>query len=95
MRERFSDLRCKEVINICDGARLGYVCDLELELPQGQVLALVVPGPSRFFGLFGRECNYLVPWACIKRMGEDIILVDVVPEQIRQPRDKREKKILL
>ena len=28
---RFSELACKEVINLCNGARLGYVSDLELE----------------------------------------------------------------
>ncbi|MCI8842506.1 MAG: YlmC/YmxH family sporulation protein [Oscillospiraceae bacterium] len=94
MQQRFSELRCKEVINICDGARLGYVDDLVLELPQGQVIALIVPGPSCFFGLFGRECDYYIPWPCIKRMGDDIILVDVIPEQIKQPKHKMKKKIL-
>ncbi len=89
MQQRFSELRCKEVINICDGARLGYVDDLLLELPQGQVQALIVPGPSRFFGLLGRECDYCIPWHCIKRMGEDIILVDVSLEQVKQPCGKK------
>ena len=32
MVERFSWLRCKEVINVSDGSRLGFVSDLELEL---------------------------------------------------------------
>ena len=27
---RFSELHCREVINLCDGARLGEVCDLEM-----------------------------------------------------------------
>ena len=94
MQQRFSELRCKEVINICDGARLGYVDDLDLELPQGQILALIVPGSSCFFGLFGRECDYYIPWQCIKRMGDDIILVDVIPEQIKQPKRKKKKKII-
>lgn len=54
MNCRFTDLRCKEVINICDGCRLGYVGDVECQLPEGQMTALIVPGPFRFFGLFGR-----------------------------------------
>jgi YlmC/YmxH family sporulation protein len=53
MRSRMTDLRYKEVINICDGCRFGYVGDAELDLVSGQICALIVPGPTRFFGLFG------------------------------------------
>ena len=55
MNCRFADFRCKEVINICDGCRLGYVGDVECRLPDGQLTALIIPGPYRFFGLFGRR----------------------------------------
>lgn len=89
MQQRFTDLRCKEVINISDGCRLGYVCDVEVELPMGKIVAIIVPGPSRFFGLLGRECDYCIPWPCIKRIGDDIILVDVILEHIRFPRVKK------
>lgn len=49
MNCRFADFRCKEVINICDGCRLGYVGDVECRLPDGQLTALIIPGPYRFF----------------------------------------------
>ena len=65
MNCRFADFRCKEVINICDGCRLGYVGDIECKLPDGQLTALIVPGPLRFFGLFGRGEEYYIPWECI------------------------------
>lgn len=58
---RFSQLRRKEVINICDGSRLGCVGDLELCIPEGTVKALIVFGPCRFFGLFGRGGGLLHP----------------------------------
>ena len=73
MNCRFTDLRCKEVINICDGCRLGYVGDVECQLPEGQMTALIVPGPFRFFGLFGRGEEYYIPWDCIRQVGDDII----------------------
>ena len=76
MNCRFSDLRCREVININDGCRLGYVGDVEFEQPGGQITALIVPGRCRFFGLFGREEEYYIPWNCIKQFGDDIILID-------------------
>ena len=76
MVERYTLLRCKEVINICDGSRLGYTGDLELKLPEGEAKALIVFGPCRFFGLFGRGEEYYIPWDCVRRFGEDVILVD-------------------
>lgn len=73
---RFSEFRYKEVINIRTGCRLGYVCDAEFQSPEGRITALVVPGKSRCFGLLGREEDYILPWECISRIGEDIILVE-------------------
>ena len=89
MMERFSSLRCREVINVCDGCRLGYVSDLEMELESGRVLCLIVPCPGRFFGLFPGSEIYVIPWPCIRRIGCDIILVDVCLDEIRRTREKR------
>ena len=41
---RFSQLRRKEVINICDGSRLGCVGDLELCIPEGTVTVVAALG---------------------------------------------------
>ena len=71
-----AELRDKEIINISDGCRFGYVGDVELDLEAGKVKALVVPGRLRFFGLLGREEDYVFPWECVRRFGEDIILVE-------------------
>ena len=88
---RFSQLRRKEVINICDGSRLGCVGDLELCIPEGTVKALIVFGPCRFFGLFGRGEDYYIPWDCVQRFGEDIILIDK-PAQHRDPSLERRRR---
>ena len=42
MQCRIRDFRCKEVINICDGCRLGFVSDVEVCVPEGRVAAIVV-----------------------------------------------------
>ena len=73
---RVRDMRLKEVININDGARLGYVSDLEFRLPEGQILGAVVQTPGRFFGLFGRGEEFFIPWDAIRQMGDDIILIE-------------------
>ena len=72
---RITDLRCKEVINICDGCRLGFPCDVVVDVVTGQLIAIVVPGPGQFFGLFGKSEDIVIGWECIKRIGDDIILV--------------------
>lgn len=76
MECRVRDMRLKEVININDGARLGYVSDLEFRLPEGQILGAVVQTPGRFFGLFGRGEEFFIPWDAIRQMGDDIILIE-------------------
>lgn len=85
----FSELRCKEVINVSDGCRLGYVQDMGLDMESGCILNLIVPAPGRFFGLFGCPGNYVIPWPCIRRIGCDLILVDVCLKDIRQPKEKK------
>lgn len=89
MKCRIADLRCKEVINICSGFRLGFVYDVLFDTQTGQIAALAVPGPCRFFGLFGREDDYIIPWECIKKIGDDIILVEINGEHRREKRSKR------
>jgi YlmC/YmxH family sporulation protein len=85
---RIADLRCKEVININTGFRLGYVVDALFDVRTGQIVSLVAPGPFRLFGLFGRGDDYVIPWECIKRIGDDIILIDA-PEDYRRERKGR------
>jgi len=71
-----NDLRAKEVINVTDGARLGYVSDAVIELDTGKVTALVVPGTYKFMGLFGKDDDFVISWERIKRIGDDLIIID-------------------
>ena len=88
MGTRITELQCKEVICLCDGRRLGFVSDVEVEIPCGNVRALVVPGPCRFFGILGRKDDFIIPWECIRQIGPDIILVDIKPNECLFPRHK-------
>ena len=74
--EFFLLFREKEVINICDGRRLGFVCDVEIEMPAGKICTLIIPAENCKWNPFGRSRAYYVPWRCIKRIGDDIILVE-------------------
>lgn len=88
MPVKFTDLQCKEVICVNDGRRLGFISDVQIQVPEGNVLAIVVPGPSRVLGLLGHRDDYLIPWRCICRIGPEIVLVDVKIEECRIPKAK-------
>ena len=77
LRTTFSDLKCKEVINVCDGGRLGCVTDLELELCPGAILSIVVPGEGRMLGFLRARDGVVIPFCRIQKIGEDVILVDL------------------
>lgn len=81
---RTSDFREKEVINVKDGRRLGFVCDVEINLQSGKIEAIVIPGDRRWFGLVGKDDEYVIPWDRIKKIGEDIILVELDDRFIRK-----------
>ena len=92
MLNRFTQLRRKEVINLCDGCRLGCVGDVEVKLPEGEVRALIVFGPCRFFGLFGRGEDYYIPWDCVQKFGDDIILIDKPFRRPEGPGDRKRRR---
>lgn len=73
---RIDDLQYKEVIDIADGTRYGFVGDVELDPERGAIESIVVKGRLRLLGLLGREPDAVFPWSAVKRFGEDIILVD-------------------
>lgn len=74
---RLSELRYKEVINECTCKRLGCIEDLEFDERCGQICAVIIPGQSRCFGLFGKEEEFIIPFRCIRQIGPDIVLVEV------------------
>lgn len=74
-----SELQAKDVVNIRDGARLGTVGDLDIDLDQGVVRAIVVPGSARLFGLWRGGQEYVIPWDQIVKIGTDVILVELRP----------------
>lgn len=73
---RANDLRCKDVVNIKNGCRIGYVCDFEIDLSCARISALIIYGRWRLFGLLGRGKDIVIRWCDIQLIGEDTILVN-------------------
>ncbi len=72
----FSDLKHKEVINVCDGRRLGCVCDVIIDIRSCRLDAIIVPGSFNIFACFQKQKNVIIPWSKIHKLGDDVILVD-------------------
>lgn len=74
---KISELRNRDVVNVVDGRRLGVICDLDLDLENGRILAIIVPGSTRLFSFFGGGRDYVIPWDNIVKIGVDTILVEM------------------
>ncbi len=83
-RIRLCELKEKEVINICNCKKLGCIVDLVLNVCDGCVQAIIVPGPGRVCGFLGTDSEYVIPWRCIKKIGPDIVLVEICEEKFLQ-----------
>ena len=73
--QRAGMLRQKEVININNGCRLGFVCDVEVSLCKGEIEAIIVPGKMKFIN-FNKKDELVIEWCRVKVIG-DVILVDL------------------
>ena len=71
----------KEVINCCDCKKLGYIDDLIIDDCKGCIEALVVPEGGKWCNFFGDGTEYIIPFSCIKRIGPDLILVEIHEEK--------------
>jgi len=72
-----SDLRTKEVINMVNGSRIGFIYDFEINLEKNRIEAIIVPKEGKFLKIFSRENDYVIPWKRIVKIGQDIILVEI------------------
>lgn len=77
MKQKGLDFKHKEVINITDGKRLGFVQDVTANLETGTITSIIVPGNAKLFNLFTSGNEIVIPWDKVKCIGEDLILVEI------------------
>ena len=71
----FQDLRRLEVINVGDGKRMGHIIDLIFTSDGGKVKGVILPFGKKNF--FAKSQDLFIPWTCVQKIGEDIILVEI------------------
>ena len=78
MGDKGLDFRHKEVVNIKDGKRLGYVQDVCADLESGIITSIIVPGGNnKLLNIFSQSNDIVIPWQNIKCIGDDLILVEI------------------
>ena len=78
MGDKGLDFKHKEVINICDGKRLGFVQDVCADLETGKITAIIVPGgTNKILNFFSSNNDITIEWNKIKCIGDDLILVEI------------------
>jgi len=70
------DFKHKEVININDGKRLGFVQDVTADLESGVITSIIVPGNTKLLNMFSGNNDIVIPWQNIRCIGDDVILVE-------------------
>ena len=72
-----SELRIKEVINLNNGKKLGYIEDIDIDVEKGEIKAVILPGSDNFLiRFFSKKQDVVLDWEKIKVIGEDTVLVD-------------------
>lgn len=71
----YCELRRREVINGSDGSRLGHIIDLIFSVESGKIRGVILPYGKR--GIFQKSQDLFIPWTCIQKIGEDVILVEI------------------
>ena len=67
MGDKGLDFKHKEVVNINDGKRLGYVQDVCADLESGVITSIIVPGGNnKLLNIFSSNNDMVIPWKNIK-----------------------------
>lgn len=77
MSAKISDLQERQIVNIADGRCLGNIKDIELNILDGSIQALVLPGMGGFWNLIQNQGELLIPWQKVVRLGVDVVLIDM------------------
>lgn len=77
MQDKGLDFKHKEVVNINNGKRLGYVQDVCADLETGTITSIIVPGSNKILNIFSQGNDIIIPWQNIKCIGDDLILVEI------------------
>lgn len=71
------DFKQKEVISLNEGKILGFVVDVQADFENGEIHSIIVAKTGKIFGNISGKNNVTISWDKIKKIGEDVILVEI------------------
>ena len=77
MGQKGLDFKHKEVINVQDGKKLGFVQAVCADLETGRITSIIVPGANKFMSMISSSNDIVIPWEQIRCIGDEIILVQL------------------
>ena len=94
MKCTLTALRNKEIINIRNGARMGYVDDIEFDTDDSMIKSFIIYGRSRFFGLLGRDDDIILTCDDIEIVGVDTVLISADESKLAKRSASHVKSLL-
>lgn len=74
---RLSELQRKDIINVNDGRIIGRIIDAEINEKDGSLDSLVIEKSKYIRSLFTSENDITIKYEQIKKLGSDVILIDI------------------
>ena len=72
-----SELQNKDIINVKDGKKVGNLVDIAINL-EGKVQSIIVE-QTKGMRVFTSKDDIEISWQQIEKIGEDVILVKLLP----------------
>lgn len=79
-----SELREKEIINVVDGSKLGMISDIEIDLEEAKIKAIIMPKPGGIMSFFSKANNIIIEWKDIVRIGREVVLVNINTSEYKE-----------
>ena len=74
---KLSELQKKDIINIKDGKKIGKIIDVEFDQTSGYMIHFIIEEYHIFKGIFNNRSEFNIKFSQIKKLGEDVILIDI------------------
>lgn len=74
---KLSELEKKDIINLKNGKKVGKIVDVELDVTNGYLIKFVIEPTNLFKNLFNTSGELTIKFSQIKKLGEDVILIDI------------------